>query len=175
MATTVFKGNYLFRTWTDASPSSITWCLPATTSANAKSVTALTRWKLLDSCHALMNYGVDRYKRGRQAVAGAGKTAPRSARERSRLQVNDLWRTIPRRQTNGEASNRAFSGGTAGKPAVLHRENPLLLEPWQREVVRIVRKGGAVFLSAAATQVMNEGWATFWHYTLLNRLYEKAW
>jgi spore cortex formation protein SpoVR/YcgB (stage V sporulation) len=35
--------------------------------------------ELLDSCHALMNYGVDRYKRP-TPVAGAGKGAPARAR-----------------------------------------------------------------------------------------------
>jgi spore cortex formation protein SpoVR/YcgB (stage V sporulation) len=48
------------------------------------------------------------------------------------------------------------------------------LEPWQREVVRIVRKIGQYFYPQRQTQVMNEGWATFWHYTLLNRLYDKG-
>jgi spore cortex formation protein SpoVR/YcgB (stage V sporulation) len=38
--------------------------------------------------------------------------------------------------------------------------------------VRIVRKVGQYFYPQRQTQVMNEGWATFWHYTLLNRLYD---
>ena len=49
-----------------------------------------------------------------------------------------------------------------------------LLEPWQREVVRIVRKIGQYFYPQRQTQVMNEGWATFWHYTMLNGLYDKG-
>jgi stage V sporulation protein R len=48
------------------------------------------------------------------------------------------------------------------------------LEPWQREVVRIVRKIAQYFYPQRQTQVMNEGWATFWHYTILNRLYDKG-
>ncbi len=47
------------------------------------------------------------------------------------------------------------------------------LAPWQRELVRIVRKLAQYFYPQTQTKVMNEGWATFWHYTLLNRLYEK--
>ena len=47
------------------------------------------------------------------------------------------------------------------------------LEPWQRELVRIVRKLAQYFYPQAQTKVMNEGWATFWHYTMLNRLHEK--
>ena len=49
-----------------------------------------------------------------------------------------------------------------------------LLEPWQREIVRIVRKIAQYFYPQRQTQVMNEGWATFWHYTLLNTLYDEG-
>jgi stage V sporulation protein R len=41
-------------------------------------------------------------------------------------------------------------------------------------VVRIVRKIAQYFYPQRQTQVMNEGWATFWHYTLLNTLYEQG-
>jgi len=40
--------------------------------------------------------------------------------------------------------------------------------------VRIVRKVAQYFYPQRQTQVMNEGWATFWHYTLLNTFYEKG-
>jgi stage V sporulation protein R len=40
--------------------------------------------------------------------------------------------------------------------------------------VRIVRKIAQYFYPQRQTQVMNEGWATFWHYTLLNHLYEEG-
>ena len=53
-------------------------------------------------------------------------------------------------------------------------KNAPLLEPWQREVIRIVRKIAQYFYPQRQTQVMNEGWATFWHYTLLNDLYDEG-
>jgi spore cortex formation protein SpoVR/YcgB (stage V sporulation) len=40
--------------------------------------------------------------------------------------------------------------------------------------VRIVRKIAQYFFPQRQTQVMNEGWATFWHYTLLNTLYDEG-
>jgi len=49
-----------------------------------------------------------------------------------------------------------------------------LLEPWQREVIRIVRKVAQYFYPQRQTQVMNEGWATFWHHRLLNSLYDEG-
>src|SRR5690625_6449234 len=56
-----FKGNYLFRTWTDAE-SIIDYFLFAkhyiAECAERYGVEAVE--KILDSCHALMNYGVER-------------------------------------------------------------------------------------------------------------------
>lgn len=49
-----------------------------------------------------------------------------------------------------------------------------LLEPWQREVVRIVRKMAQYFYPQKQTQVMNEGWATFWHHTIMNEMYDRG-
>jgi stage V sporulation protein R len=41
--------------------------------------------------------------------------------------------------------------------------------------VRIVRKLAQYFYPQAQTKVMNEGWATFWHYTILNRCTRRGW
>jgi stage V sporulation protein R len=46
------------------------------------------------------------------------------------------------------------------------------LEPWQRELARIVRKIAQYFYPQRQTQVMNEGWATFWHHRLINDMYD---
>ncbi len=53
-------------------------------------------------------------------------------------------------------------------------KNAPLLAPWQREVIRIVRKIAQYFYPQRQTQVMNEGWASFWHYTIMNTLYDKG-
>jgi spore cortex formation protein SpoVR/YcgB (stage V sporulation) len=37
-----------------------------------------------------------------------------------------------------------------------------------------VRKVSQYFYPQKQTQVMNEGWATFWHYTILNHLYDEG-
>ncbi len=39
--------------------------------------------------------------------------------------------------------------------------------------MRIVRKISQYFYPQKQTQVMNEGWATFWHYTILQHLYQE--
>ncbi|MFY7902486.1 MAG: SpoVR family protein, partial [Rubrivivax sp.] len=42
-------------------------------------------------------------------------------------------------------------------------------------IVRIVRKIAQYFYPQRQTQVMNEGWATFWHHRLLNTMYDEGW
>jgi stage V sporulation protein R len=41
------------------------------------------------------------------------------------------------------------------------------LEPWQREIVRLVRDEAYYFLPQRMTKVMNEGWASLWHSRIL--------
>ena len=53
-------------------------------------------------------------------------------------------------------------------------KNSLVLEPWQREVIRIVRVIAQYFYPQRQTQVMNEGCATFVHYTLMNTLFDRG-
>ncbi|MFO1351608.1 MAG: SpoVR family protein [Gammaproteobacteria bacterium] len=172
-----FKGNYLFRTWTNAD-AIIDYLL------FAKNYIAECEERygeqevelLLDSCHALMNYGVDRYKRPSPLSAHEEKQRQREREAYLQSQVNDLWRaTVPIKgaQANLEADRR-FPAEPQENLLYFIEKNAPLLEPWQREVVRIVRKLAQYFYPQRQTQVMNEGWATFWHYTLLNQLYNEG-
>ncbi len=76
-----FKNNYLFRSWTDAS-SIIDYLIFArkyiTECEERYGVDEVE--KLLDSCHALMNYGVDRYKRPQNLSAGGESAAEKPGR-----------------------------------------------------------------------------------------------
>lgn len=44
------------------------------------------------------------------------------------------------------------------------------LEDWERDVLEIVREEANYFIPQARTKIMNEGWASFWHYTILQEL-----
>lgn len=171
-----FKGNYLFRSWTDAS-AIIDYLVFAkgyiSRCEERYGIDAVE--ELLDSCHALMNYGVDRYQRP-QKLSLAEEQARQEEREHYlQMQVNDLWRTIPRRaQEDAVRAQVRFPAEPQENLLYFIEKSAPLLEPWQREVVRIVRKIAQYFYPQRQTQVMNEGWATFWHYTILNRLYEKG-
>ncbi|HEY8401682.1 MAG TPA: SpoVR family protein [Cytophagaceae bacterium] len=50
------------------------------------------------------------------------------------------------------------------------RDNQPFLSEWEKDLLTIVRDETQYFLPQMETKIMNEGWASFWHYTILNRL-----
>jgi len=172
-----FKGNYLFKTWTDAS-AIIDYLVFArhylAECEQRHGVTAVE--ETLDSCHALMNYGVDRYKRPTPISAHEEKRRQRDREEALQRQVSELWKTFPDMQpmVQRREPSRRFPSEPQENLLYFLEKNAPLLEPWQREVIRIVRKMAQYVYPQRQTQVMNEGWATFWHYTLLNELYDQG-
>lgn len=171
-----FKNNYLFKTWTDAS-SIIDYLVFAKNyiSQCEQKYGASEVEAIIDSCHALMNYGVDRYKRPSEISFAEEQARQKEREEYLQSQVNDLWRTIPTKPTpEAEKKKKRFPSEPQENILYFIEKNAPLLEPWQREVVRIVRKLGQYFYPQRQTQVMNEGWATFWHYTILNHLYDEG-
>jgi stage V sporulation protein R len=44
------------------------------------------------------------------------------------------------------------------------------LSEWQKDILQIVRNESMYFLPQIETKIMNEGWASFWHYKILNQL-----
>ncbi len=177
-----FKGNYLFKTWTDAD-SIIDYLLFAQKYIRkCEEKYGISEVEsTLDACHALLNHGVDRYKRPQKL--SLQEEEERLAEREKYLQANvdALWQRFEK----VKYSNKNSSTEQEDNQLLNHQEpqenllyffekNAPLLEPWQREIVRIVRKIGQYFYPQRQTQVMNEGWACFWHYTLLNTLYDQG-
>ncbi|MEM7252662.1 MAG: SpoVR family protein [Pseudomonadota bacterium] len=169
-----FKGNYLYRTWTSADAIVDYLIFARNYISECEQRYGTTEVELiLDSCHALMNYGVDSYKRPPPLSAARELERQRDREEYLQRQLNDLWRTLPandRRSPNNEA--KRFPVEPQENLLYFIEKNAPMLEPWKREVIRIVRKMAQYFYPQRQTQVMNEGWACFWHYTILNRMYE---
>ena len=154
---TRFKNNYLFRSWTDAS-SIIDYLIFArkyiTECEERYGVDEVE--KLLDSCHALMNYGVDRYKRPQKSLQ------EEKARQKSReeyLQSREYAVAHPAEARRGKAIESARRYPSEPQENLLYfmEKNAPLLEPWQREILRIVRKVSQYFYPQKQTRVMNEG------------------
>jgi spore cortex formation protein SpoVR/YcgB (stage V sporulation) len=172
-----FKNNYLFKTWT--SPESIIDYLVFSRNfiAECEEKYGFSEVEsLLDACHALMNYGVDRYKRPQEISLHEEKARQQSREAYLQAQVNELWRTIPGGEKN-KKTPKTLSVQFPKEPEenILYflEKNAPLLEPWQREIIRIVRKIARYFYPQRLTKLMNEGWATFWHYTIINTLYDE--
>ncbi|MCL4156209.1 UNVERIFIED_CONTAM: hypothetical protein GTU68_054767, partial [Idotea baltica] len=171
-----FKGNYLFRAWTDAeaiidylvfSKNYIAEC------EERHGVDAVEA--ILDSCHALMNYGVDRYQRPLPISAEEERIRQKEREHYIQTHLNDLWRTIPEMQKQHDTPEfQTFPEDPQENILYFVEKNAPHLELWQREIVRIVRKMAQYFYPQRQTQVMNEGWATFWHYTILNEMYDEG-
>ncbi len=171
-----FKNNYLFKTWTDAN-SIIDYLV------FAKNYIAECEQKhgieevenILDSCHALMNFGVDRYKRPQKISLHEELKRQKEREDYLQSQVNDLWRsTVPEQAEDTKKKKARFPSEPQENILYFVEKHAPLLAPWQREIVRIVRKISQYFYPQKQTQVMNEGWATFWHYTILNHLYDEG-
>lgn len=171
-----FKNNYLFTTWTSAD-SIIDYLLFA---KNYISKCEMRYGEeavenILDSCHALKNYGVDRYKRPPKLSLQEEQNKQEDREKYLQSKINELWRTIPEK-IEPASDKKTFRYPSEPQENILYfiEKHAPLLEPWQREIVRIVRKIAQYFYPQRQTQVMNEGWATFWHYTILNQLYDEG-
>ena len=171
-----FKGNHLFRQWT-AADGILDYLVFARhfilECEERHGQTAVE--EILDACHALRGQGVDRYQRPPQPTTKTEEARANRRRSDQDRDFNDLWRTVPVRD---DAAPSVSKEGFPAEP----QENILYfvekfspsLEPWQRELVRIVRKLAQYFYPQVQTKMMNEGWAVFWHYTIINRLHEKG-
>ena len=174
-----FKNNYLFKEQTDASgildylnfaKSYIARC------EERHGITAVER--ILDTAHALMDQGVNRY--GRRARPSLSQEQARAeAREaHARENFSDLWRTLPPSR-KGAAKPAKRLEPRRGAPS-LPEENLLYflekfspnLRDWERELLRIVRNISQYFFPQRQTKVMNEGCATYVHYKIMNRLFD---
>ncbi len=173
-----FKGNYLFRQWThaDAIIDYLIFARNYITKCEEKYGEEEVE-QLLDSCHALMNFGVDKYKRPPKLSAEDEKHRQQERQEYLQSQVNLLWRKSDEwfdLYDEKDSTQARFPEEPQENLLYFIEKNAPLLEPWQREIVRIVRKIAQYFFPQRQTQVMNEGWATYWHYTILNTLYDEG-
>ena len=178
-----FKNNYLFRQWTDAD--GILDYLEFAKRYIAKceerhGVAAVE--EVADAAHALMDQGVFRYRRRPRLNLREQAERERERREYQERTFNDLWRTVP--QTGAGAASEQEDGDIEKRKERLKlpqenllyflEKNSPVLEPWQREILRIVRLIGQYYYPQKQTKVMNEGCATFVHFYIMTELYEKG-
>ena len=178
-----FKNNYLFQQWTNAEG-----ILDYLAFAKRYISACEERYgrdeveAILDSAHALMNEGVFRYRRPPKP---SRERAAEKRRKRAKYEeeaYNELWRTLPAGVEPPSAPPVIDPEADFDGEMKLPEENLLYflekysptLRPWQREVLRIVRNLAQYFYPQRQTKVMNEGCATFVHYTIMNMLYDRG-
>lgn len=169
-----FKSNFLFKDWTDS-----TFILDYLDFAKKFIKTCEYKYgekrveNVLDCCRALEFCGVDKYKRKNRSLN------KRLEKERTRAWdnynekiFNDIWRTLPKKiNSNLKRTERKLH---LPEENILYfvEKHVLHLEKWEREIIRIIRKIAQYFYPQRKTKVMNEGWASFIHYLLMNDLYD---
>src|SRR3981189_1142105 len=173
-----FKNNYLFRQWTDAE--GILDYLDFAKSYVAQCEERHGRLAVeqtLDAAHALMSHGIDRYPGKKNLDLRAEEKRAGERRLHEEGAFNDLWRTVP----TGPVKSAALLSTERRRSLLgLPQENLLYflektaprLQPWQRELLRIVRHIAQYFYPQSQTKVMNEGTATYVHYRIMSRLHE---
>lgn len=171
-----FKNNYLFKTWTDAST-----VLDYLIFAKNYIVKCEEKYGIraveqtLDSAHALQHHGIDRYKHPRKLNLREEQNKQKEREEYLQTQVNALWnRTIKKPMDSKDQEPKVFPKQPEENILYFLEKHSPILESWQREILRIVRKIAQYFYPQMQTKVMNEGWASFTHYYLMNRLWDEG-
>jgi stage V sporulation protein R len=175
-----FKNNYLFKQWTDAD--GILDYLEFAKGYVAQCEERYGRQAVehtLDAAHALMSHGIDRYPGKKKLDLRAEEKRAGQRRLYEEAVFNDLWRTVP----TGPAKTSAVVSVERRRTLLgLPDENILYfleksaprLQPWQREILRVVRHIAQYFYPQSQTKVMNEGTATYVHYRIMSRLHQQG-
>jgi len=112
--------------------------------------------KIIDTCHAV-SYQTDR--RGRSRA--------------SEKELKKKYFEIVNGDKKGEWKNFNLDRNPLEPEYDVLRfilENNPKLSDWQRDVISIVHDESLYFWPQIRTKVMNEGWASFWHYRILHDL-----
>src|SRR5690606_8522348 len=129
-----------------------------------------------------MDHGVFRYRRPPRLSPEKVRDRVRERLEYEEQNYNELWRTLPQSPAQEQAGVDEATAQDRKKALNLPEENllyfleknSLVLEPWQREILRIVRVIAQYFYPQRQTKVMNEGCATFVHYHIMNAMFDKG-
>lgn len=180
----VFKNNYLFKQYTDASAiidylNFAKMYLKKCEEKYGEQEVEL----VLDACHALQDYGVDRYIKPKRLSPAEEESRALERFERELNDYDHVWEKVgqPLQQRIAD-NNRVIKPLTKFEMLDEPQENILYfieknaphLPAWKREIIRIVRKLAQYFQPQRATKVVNEGYATFTHFYIMNRLHEKG-
>jgi stage V sporulation protein R len=170
-----FKNNYLFKQWTDAE-SIVDYLIFARNYLNKceEDHGPEAVEELLDACHSIADHGIDKYKRPAKLNKVKEREKQKDRADYVQAQANLLWSTLPKKLELLSAEGNIFPKEPQENILYFIEKHSPKLESWQREVIRIVRKINQYFYPQRQTKLMNEGWASFVHYYVMKRLWEKG-
>lgn len=173
-----FANNYMFREWTSADSIldymafAREYILACEEEFGMEEVE-----KVLDAAHALMNHGIDKYRKPSKLSAREEKERLKKRTSVRHENYNELWRTLPKSGlTVPSKAMTAKHFPEEPEENILYflEKNSPTLPGWKREIIRIVRKVSQYFYPQGLTKVMNEGFASFVHYHIVNKMYEEG-
>ena len=168
------KGNYLFRQWTQPDAILDYMLFARNYIADCEERYGLERVeRTLDALHALRDQGLDKYKRPSRLDTRKERAeqARRLADAQETMRQAEYYSLVPH-AAKAATPDAVFPANPEENLLYFIEKHAPKLEPWQRELARIVRKIAQYFYPQRQTQVMNEGWATFWHHRLINDMYD---
>ena len=172
-----FRNNHLFRQWTEASAildylgfarSYVAGC------EDRHGTVAVER--VLDAAHSLSRHGVHRHGGSRPMNLKTEQKRERERQDYDERMFDDLWRTVPGTKPAPGVDKLSERRRRLGLPEenllyFLEKSSPRL-QPWEREIIRIVRLIAQYFYPQPQVKLMNEGCATWVHQRIMTRLHE---
>ncbi len=168
------KGNYLFRQWTQPDAILDYMLFARNYIAECEERHGFDKVEqTLDALHALRDQGLDKYKRPSKLDTRKERAeqAKRLFTAQETMRQAEYYSLVPH-PVRAAKADAVFPANPEENLLYFIEKHAPKLEPWQRELARIVRKIAQYFYPQRQTQVMNEGWATFWHHRLINDMYD---
>jgi spore cortex formation protein SpoVR/YcgB (stage V sporulation) len=173
-----FANNYMFKEWTSADSILDYMAFAREYILNCEDNIGLEEVeRVLDAAHALMSHGIDKYKKPPKLSANAERDRLRRRVSVKHENYNELWSTLPKPFNNGKNKPKAprnFPEEPEENLLYFIEKNAPGIPTWKREIIRIVRKVAQYFYPQGLTKVMNEGFASFTHYHIVNKMYDEG-
>ena len=95
----------------------------------------------------------------------------RSAALKSYMRANDRNRSDDEIQRNSEEEDMVAEKNTSKgmRDILLFLIENAPIEEWQADIIACLRNEAYYFLPQRITKIMNEGWASYWHSTMMNQ------
>ncbi|MHB8065023.1 MAG: SpoVR family protein, partial [Ruminiclostridium sp.] len=100
-------------------------------------------------------------------------------KEKPKFAITENKKEFPYLERYSLSSSESVTKAEQQKMGMLEKPNEDLLkfisengrlQDWEKDILSIVREEAQYFIPQIETKIMNEGWASFWHYNLLSKL-----